>query len=106
MHYQMPILVMNFNMSTLLDDKQFIAAIKNVEREKDFKKILSAENVDTYFKIAKILCNQLNWMIELDCYKNMRYRLRIPLVHVVNDPLMDDDGEMEEEELKDDSAIR
>ena len=75
---------------------------KNVEREKDFKKILSAENVDTYFKIAKILVNQLNWIIEFDCFKNMRYRLRIPMVHTVNEAMIDDDGEMEEEEVKDD----
>ena len=100
--YQVPILVIDFNMNTSVDDKQFIAAIKNVEREKDFKKILSAENVDTYFKIAKILVNQLNWIIEFDCFKNMRYRLRIPMVHTVNEAMMDDDGEMEEEEVKDD----
>ena len=44
-------------MNTICYDKSFIAAIKNVERERDFKKILAAENVETYFKIAKILCN-------------------------------------------------
>ena len=55
----MPILVIDFMMNTMsdLDDKDFIAAMKNLEREKDFKKILSAENVDPYFKIAKILVN-------------------------------------------------
>ena len=100
--YQMPILVIDFNMNTLLDDKQFIAAIKNVEREKDFKKILSAENVDTYFKIAKILVNQLGWIIEFDCFKNMRYRLRIPMVHALNEAMVDDDCEMEDEEVRDD----
>ena len=32
----------------------------------------------------------------------MRYRLRIPMVHTVNEAMIDDDGEMEEEEVKDD----
>lgn len=70
MQFQRPVLIINFDMSTsaVSDDKQFIAAIKNLQVEKDFKKILAAENVESYFKIAKILCNQLGWMIEFDCF--------------------------------------
>lgn len=97
----MPILVIDFKMNTMLDDKQFIAAIKNLEREKDFKRILSAENVEPYFKIVKILVNQLGWVVEFDCFKNMEYRLRIPLIHNIDDAI-DDEGELEDEEVKED----
>lgn len=101
-----PILVIDFNMSTLLDDKPFIAAIKNLERERDFKKILSADSVDSFFKIAKILVNQLGWIIEFDCFRNMSYRLKIPMIHPLDAPLQEEEGDVGDEEVKDDSAIR
>ena len=104
---QRPVLVINFDMSTSAaqDDKQFIAAIKTLQLEKDFKKILASDNAEVfYFKIAKILVNQLGWIIEFDCFQNMRYTLIIPLVHALDAPIPnDDDGDMEEE-VKDDSV--
>ena len=36
----------------------------------------------------------------------MRYRLRIPLTHTLNDAIMDEDGDVEDEEVKDDSVVR
>ena len=102
---QVNLLVLDFDMNTINNDQQFVAAIKNVERERDFKKILAAENVEIHFKIAKILCNQLGWFIEFDCFKNWRYRLTIPLTSKLDEPIEEDEGEMEEEE-KEDTYIR
>lgn len=49
-------LVIDFDASKFIPDKQMTLNIINLAQEKDIKKILSA-NVDLSFKICKILCN-------------------------------------------------
>lgn len=44
-------------------------------------------------------------MVEFDCFKNMVYRVKIPLIHNLDDEL-GEDVDVEEEEVKDDSVIR
>ena len=71
-------LVIDFELSSCkLDDKERIA-INKLGFEKDFKRILSAD-VESHFKIAKILCNQLGWRIDFDTNRDLRYKLSIPL---------------------------
>ena len=63
--------------SCKLDDgqKNFIGLLSE---EKDFKKVLGAE-VDSHFKIAKILCNQLGWRIQFDYNHDFIYKIYIPM---------------------------
>jgi Zn-dependent membrane protease YugP len=49
-------LIVDFDASKFLPDKQMAVNIINLQQEKELRKILSA-NVDINFKIAKILCN-------------------------------------------------
>ena len=49
-------LVIDFDASKFLPDKQMAVKIINLAQERDIKKILSA-GVNVNFKIAKILCN-------------------------------------------------
>ena len=41
----------------------------NLTTERDFRRILNAE-VEVHFKVAKILCNQLGWVIEFDAFRD------------------------------------
>jgi hypothetical protein len=77
---QVQTLVIDFDASKFLPDKQMAVKIINLSQERDIKKILSA-GVNLNFKIAKILCNQLGWRIEFNSFTASRYSLFIPLIH-------------------------
>lgn len=88
---QIQTLVIDFDASKFLPDKQMAVKIINLAQERDIKKILSA-NVNLNFKIAKILCNQLGWRIEFNSFTASRYSLFIPLLHSA----VDDEANLEE----------
>ena len=71
-------LIIEFQLSSCkLDDRDKLN-INKLSTEKDFKKILQSE-VEDHFKIAKILCNQLGWLIIFDTNRDMKYSVCIPL---------------------------
>lgn len=98
---QVPHLVVEFKVSACKIDKESQFMIVKLSRERDFKKVLSAD-VEPHFKIALILCNQVNWRIVFDSFKTMRYCLYIPLTNELSPEedlaLLDDDEESKEGE--------
>ena len=67
--YDKPVLRIDFKASTFGLDRQTREMILNLTTERDFRRILNAE-VEAHFKIAKILCNKLGWVIEFDMHKD------------------------------------
>ena len=68
---------MLINTTTKIMPKMAII-INKLSSEKDFKLILQSE-VEDHFKIAKILCNQLNWRIIFDSNRDLKYSVYIPI---------------------------
>ncbi len=90
-------LVIDFDASKFIPDKQMAVNIINLQQERDLRKILAAE-VDLNFKIVKILCNQLGWKVEFNSFTASRYSLFVPLSTKLESELERDDIEEESKE--------
>lgn len=88
--------VIDFDLSTCKLDEKERHTVNSLSNEKDFKRILAAE-VEPHFKIAKILCNQLDWRIEFDSNRDLRYQLYIPLI---NEPSAEDELVLSQEDIE------
>ena len=78
MRGSVPNLIVEFQLSSCKLDDREKNLINKVSSEKDFKRILQSE-VEDHFKIAKILCNQLDWRIIFDSNRDLKYSVQIPL---------------------------
>ncbi len=76
-------LVIDFELSSCKLDDIVKNTINRLSREKDFKRIMSAD-VESHFKIAKILSNAMGWRIEFDSNRDLRYKVYIPLTRIVS----------------------
>ena len=93
-------LIIDFVSSELTTRKDVNLAIKNLVIQKDFKSILKIAEVEPYLKIAKILCNKLQWRLEFDFHQDYKFRLIIPINIPLSGPMEDVNDEASEEERK------